>query len=134
MKSFITACALALMWLSVSLHAQEKEKKQDVLIMKRTANFDISGDGNASQWKSTDWIELLRRKGAADYYTRAKLLYSETGIYCLFSCEDEKVTATLKEDFANLWTEDVVEIFFWPDESMPLYFEYELSPLKSSRL
>jgi hypothetical protein len=129
MKSFITACALALMWLSVSLHAQEKEKKQDVLIMKRTANFDISGDGNASQWKSTDWIELLRRKGAADYYTRAKLLYSETGIYCLFSCEDEKVTATLKEDFANLWTEDVVEIFFWPDESMPLYFEYELSPL-----
>ena len=30
--------------------------------------------------------------------------------------------------FADLWTEDVVEIFFWPDEEMPVYFEYELSP------
>jgi hypothetical protein len=35
----------------------------------------------------------------------------------------------LKEDFADLFKEDVVEIFFWPDESTSLYFEYELSPL-----
>jgi hypothetical protein len=27
-----------------------------------------------------------------------------------------------------LYNEDVVEIFFWTDESKPLYFEYELSP------
>jgi hypothetical protein len=28
-----------------------------------------------------------------------------------------------------LWEEDVYEVFFWTDESAPLYFEYEISPL-----
>ncbi len=97
--------------------------------IRKTADFEISGNGAAKEWKEADWISLEKRKGVADYTTRAKLLYSETGIYVLYSCQDKKITATLKEDFANLWTEDVVEIFFWPDESVPLYFEYELSPL-----
>lgn len=35
----------------------------------------------------------------------------------------------MKEDFLDLWHEDVVEVFFWTDESAPIYFEYELSPL-----
>lgn len=129
MKSLIPTLSFLLLSLQACLYAQEAEKKQDVLIIKPTANFDISGDGTASQWAATDWIPLERRKGSIDYYTRAKLLYSATGIYGLFSCEDKKITATLKEDFSNLWTEDVVEIFFWPDTSVALYFEYELSPL-----
>jgi hypothetical protein len=129
MKSSIVFFGLVLFFIPACLHGQTTENKADTLIVKRTTNFDISGEGNAPQWESTDWIQLIRRKGTTDYNTRAKLLYSETGVYCLFSCEDKKITATLKEDFARLWTEDVVEIFFWPDESAPLYFEYELSPL-----
>ena len=39
------------------------------------------------------------------------------------------MTSTLKEDFADLFDEDVVEAFFWTDENVPMYFEYELSPL-----
>jgi hypothetical protein len=42
---------------------------------------------------------------------------------------DRKVTATLEEDFADLWHEDVFEFFLWPDEKETLYFEYEISPL-----
>ncbi len=57
------------------------------------------------------------------------MLYSERGLYVLFFCDDDSITATLTDDFANLYNEDVVEVFFWPDESTPLYFEYELSPL-----
>jgi hypothetical protein len=57
------------------------------------------------------------------------MLYSDSGIYCLYHCEDNKITATLKEDFLDLWNEDVVEAFFWTDESIAIYFEYELSPL-----
>ena len=34
----------------------------------------------------------------------------------------------MKADNMNLWEEDVVEVFLWPDESFPVYFEYELSP------
>jgi hypothetical protein len=29
----------------------------------------------------------------------------------------------------DLWNEDVFEVFLWPDERYPVYFEYEISPL-----
>ena len=35
----------------------------------------------------------------------------------------------MKADYLNLWEEDVVEVFLWTDETFPVYFEYELSPL-----
>jgi len=56
-------------------------------------------------------------------------LYSETGIYFLFYCEDQKLTATFTEDNKPLFKEDVVEIFLMPDPTIPAYLEYELSPL-----
>ena len=121
-----------LLWiilLAPSAYLWAQDNSLQTLLVKRTDNFDISGSGTARPWSTTEWISLQRRKGTADYITRGKLLYSETGIYALFSCQDQKITATLKEDFAKLWTEDVVEIFFWPDETTPIYFEYELSPL-----
>ncbi len=34
-------------------------------------------------------------------------------------------------DMADLWTQDVAEVFIWPDESTPLYLEYEISPFAS---
>jgi hypothetical protein len=113
--------------ISGTLHAQPN--RTDALVVKTTANFEISGKGDAPEWNNAAWISLEKRKGPGTYVTRAKLLHSPTGVYALFSCEDKKITATLQQDFANLWTEDVVEIFFWPDESTPVYFEYELSPL-----
>ena len=109
--------------------AQQNSPADDALVIKATANFDISGKGDGPEWSAADWIVLEKRKGPGDYVTRAKLLYSTTGVYALFSCDDKSITATFQEDFADLWTEDVVELFFWTDESTPLYFEYELSPL-----
>jgi len=99
------------------------------LMVKRTADFELTGDGTAQAWKSAAWFPLTKRKGPAEYQTRAKLIYSDTGIYCVIDCSDKKITSTFSEDFADLWKEDVVEIFLWTDESTPLYFEYELSPL-----
>lgn len=101
----------------------------ETLTVKSTTDFDLDGTGGAKEWKPAEWITLEKNKGAKTYSTRVKLLYSETGIYGLFFCEDEKITATKTQDFTDLWKEDVIEIFFWTDESTPLYFEYELSPL-----
>ncbi|HEV7378337.1 MAG TPA: carbohydrate-binding family 9-like protein, partial [Dyadobacter sp.] len=63
------------------------------------------------------------------YTTRVKVLYSQKGMYFLFDCEDKRLTSTIMEDFGTLFKEDVVEVFLWPDTSVPIYFEYELSPL-----
>lgn len=109
---------------------QSNDNAENTLKVSKTEDFEFSGDGSAKQWNQAEWIAMPQRKAEGKtYQTDVKLLYSETGIYCLFRCEDDKVTATLTEDFADLWEEDVVEIFFWPDEKLPVYFEYELSPL-----
>ncbi len=99
-----------------------------VLKIQSTNDFEITGDSNSIAWKQTTWVAIPYREGSKKYQTKVKLLYSAKGVYCLFYCEDEKITSTLKEDFADLYIEDVVEVFFWTDEATPLYFEYELSP------
>lgn len=100
------------------------------MIVKHTTDFEVTGDGQAQNWEAADWVTIPQR-GSAEFRrtTRMKALYSDTGIYFLFDCEDEILTATMREDFMDLWKEDVVEVFLWPEESFPAYFEYELSPL-----
>jgi len=101
-----------------------------VLHIPQTEDFIINGRGNASAWKKAAWEPLhLRVTDGHQYDTRIKMLYSRTGLYVLMEAEDRTLTATMKEDFLDLWKEDVFEFFLWPDERYPVYFEYEISPL-----
>jgi hypothetical protein len=101
-----------------------------ILKAKHTSDFTVTGDGTAPNWNNTEWLVLPQRnKASFTYATKVKVLYSDAGIYCLYDCEDKKIGATLKEDFLDLYNEDVVEAFFWTDETIPMYLEYELSPL-----
>lgn len=140
---------LSIVWLcflACPLAAQNYPGADDsVLYVKNTADFAITGDGSAANWSDAVWNNLPRRSrkiltqmgwnvpssGNDDsgHHTLFKILYSARGIYCLFKCDDSAISATLKKDFLNLYDEDVVEVFLRPDTSMPLYFEYELSPL-----
>jgi hypothetical protein len=99
--------------------------------VRKTTDFTITGTGNAPNWNFTDWINMTRQEYSTPkkLSTQVKILYSERGIYFLFRCEDEKITASLEQDFAPLFREDVIEVFIQPDRSLPVYLEYELSPL-----
>lgn len=98
--------------------------------VKKTDDFQVTGDGGDPAWQRTDWISLNPRAGASHEYTaRFKVLYSDTGIYFLFHGTDRILTASMQNDFDDLWNEDVFEVFLWPDETYPVYFEYEISPL-----
>lgn len=108
---------------------QENEGK---MLVKKTDDFKITGNGSSENWDRSEWHELIQRRNhdrSAGYKTEIKLLYSDTGIYILYRNEDRVLNATFEEHFSELWHEDVVEAFFWTDESTPDYFEYELSPL-----
>jgi len=105
------------------------DQRVDTLRVKHTADFEIKGDGNAPGWNDVQWLDLPKSSGNVSYKTQVKMLYSDSGLYCLYHCEDNKITATLHDDFLDLWNEDVIEAFFWTDESNVIYFEYELSPL-----
>jgi hypothetical protein len=98
--------------------------------VKECQDFKVTGDGSSSAWSGTEWLPVAQQgPGPLVYGTKVKVLYSGTGVYFLFNCEDTKLTCTLQGDFLDLFNEDVVEVFLWPDESFPVYFEYEVSPL-----
>jgi len=107
-----------------------QEPAARVLRVRQTEDFTVNGSGDASAWKATEWEPLhLRVTDGQQYQTRVKMLYSKTGLYILMEAEDRTITATMNEDFLDLWNEDVFEFFLWPDERYSVYFEYEISPL-----
>lgn len=132
---------------STFIFAQQQPALPGSLKIKYTPDFSITGKGTDTAWNKAAWNELHPRKfteqknmegqlqanellqAVPHYTTRFKILYSENGIYCLYECEDSTITATITSDFGELYKEDVVEIFLWPDTSVTSYFEYELSPL-----
>ena len=113
-----------------SNRALSQSPADNILIIKKCNDFEVTGDGSSAEWNKTDWVELMQQgPDESPYTTRAKVLYSETGIYFLYDCVDKKLNVTLEGDFLNLFREDVVEFFLWTDERYPIYFEYEISPL-----
>jgi hypothetical protein len=121
---------LFILFLTVLLNVAVSAQTAATVIIKGCQDFTVTGDGNSDVWKATEWIKLNPQgSGNIDYETKVKVLYSSTGIYFLFRCQDEKLTTTMQADNMNLWEEDVVEVFLWTSEDFPVYFEYEISPM-----
>jgi|OpeIllAssembly_1097287.scaffolds.fasta_scaffold443628_1 hypothetical protein len=128
MKKLFTLLLILVMPLLVSCQITKQNPQE--LVIKKSSDFTVTGDGSAKNWDITDWIVIPARSGSElTWTTKVKVLYSGTGIYFLFDCQDKKLTAAMDADFLDLWKEDVVEVFLWTDESTPAYFEYEISPL-----
>jgi hypothetical protein len=109
-------------------HAQTVERPR--LSVKPAEDFEVTGTGEHAAWRQAEWTPLRKRQpDGHPYESRFKTLYSRTGMYFLMEGTDRKLTATMKEDFMDLWNEDVFEVFLWTDERYPVYFEYEISPL-----
>ena len=98
-------------------------------IVSSIPDFVLTGDGTAEPWNTVPWLVMPRVTGEARFLTRCKLGRSATGLYLLADCADDRLDCSLTCDGADLFTEDVVEWFLQPDPSMPLYLEYEISPL-----
>src|SRR5687767_6072890 len=111
-----------------AVHAQPADRPR--LTVKPAPDFEVTGKGDHAAWSQVEWTALRRRQADGHPYdTRFKVLYSTTGLYFLMDGTDKTQVATMKEDFMDLWNEDVYEVFLWTDERHPIYFEYEISPL-----
>ena len=107
-----------------------KGPDERVLQVPRAEDFQVTGQGDNPAWQKARWEPLhARSRDGHPHQTRVKVLYSKTGLYVLMEGADREITATMKEDFLDLWNEDVFEFFLWPDPRHPVYFEYEISPL-----
>jgi len=117
-------------WLALTKQAARAQPAAKVLHVRPTEDFTVTGNGDAAAWVAVPWEPLaVRTTERRPYQTRVKTLYSKTGLYVLMEAEDRTLTATMNEDFLDLWNEDVFEFFLWPDERYTVYFEYEISPL-----
>jgi hypothetical protein len=133
MSARILLATVAILVLAVAPPGGAADPKTDgrpEMKVRPTYDFEVTGDGANAAWKNAEWQSLHRReKDGHPYETRVKVLYSKKGLYVLMDGTDRKLTTTMTEDFLNLWTEDVYEVFLWTDEKHPVYFEYEISPL-----
>ena len=69
-------------------------------------DFEISGAGEHSAWRRPEWTALRRRQpDGPPYESRFKMLYSTTGLYFLMDGVDRTLTASMNEDFMDLWKE-----------------------------
>jgi cellulose/xylan binding protein with CBM9 domain len=113
-----------------AVRVQTQTGERPHLSVKPAQDFEVTGKGEDASWGKTEWTALGRRQADGHPYdTRFKMLYSPTGLYFLMDGTDRKLTASLDDDFLDLWNEDVFEVFLWTDERYPMYFEYEISPL-----
>ena len=127
---FLTLLFLASRATGSRASANTQTEPRPTLQVKPTDDFEVTGAGEQAAWRATEWTALRRREsGGHPYESRFKMLYSNTGLYFLMEGTDRKLTATMTEDFMDLWHEDVFEVFLWPDERSPIYLEYEISPL-----
>ncbi|MDX2226321.1 MAG: carbohydrate-binding family 9-like protein [Verrucomicrobiae bacterium] len=117
---------LILLGCAGSLLAQTEPPEYRVI---RTTDFDPGSPGSAAFWDKAAWMAVPPLNTAlTGYATRARLLYSDRGLYVQIECQDPLLTAHPRGDFESLYLEDVAEVFLQPDPGSPVYFEYEISP------
>ena len=112
----------ALLWLGLAGcvvegpdRSSNEHLRGDSVTVRKTEDFDVSGDGSNAAWSRTAWTSLRRRQeDGHPYEARFKLLYSESGVYVLMDGTDTMLTTTGRKDFEHLWEEDVYEAFLWP--------------------
>jgi hypothetical protein len=119
-----------------SLIAQTKGKSEEnllqsePLIIRNCEDFKIDGSGENKAWSQTKWEYLTKLdQGGRDYESKFKMLFSSTGLYILFEGGDDRITTKDYNDFDNIFDGDVFEVFFHPDSSVSVYFEYEVNQL-----
>lgn len=99
------------------------------LQVKKSKDFQITGDGSSKEWELANWVLLNKINSEGDnYQSKFKIMYSEQGIYLLFNGEDNKLTTKDYKDMDHLWFGDVFEAFFYPDPKKSTYFEFQVNP------
>ncbi len=136
-RRFRLVSALVVMLLSVfstgaipQLPAAPTNVDDSTLLVKRTGDFSVTGDGSNPAWSKTVWHSLTKLdRSGPDYGGRFKILYSDSGIYVLFAGGDKRITTDKLEDMSEIYEGDAFEVFMLPDTARGVYFEYEINPV-----
>lgn len=109
-----------------------------VVCPKRPANAappTVDGRLDDDAWASAVVVQL-RDAATGEEPRRAtsvRLLWDDTSLFFGFNCDDDdpKPNATMNQRDANLWEEEVVEMFLSPTGELHTYAELEVNPLNT---
>jgi Carbohydrate-binding family 9 len=125
--------ALMQMLVAAGLYGQSAQSPacgEDTAFIRRTPDFLITGRGDDSAWSKTSWQNFIKiDSGGKNYRSQSKMLYSDKGLYLLFTGDDQKISTRNYKDDEEIYEGDVFEFFLQADSTKPAYFEYEINQL-----
>lgn len=98
---------------------------------KATGPMLIDGKLDEPCWANAVEVtgfRIAETQGLARTQARVKLLYDDTALYLGGVIEDQDLYADLVGRDQMCWENDVLEIFLWPDEKSPSYYEFQMTP------
>ena len=67
------------------VHVKAQANDASTIAVKKTKDFSLTGLGDAAAWKTTSFTKLNKKlTNGVNYTTPFKILYSDSGIYCLY--------------------------------------------------
>lgn len=98
--------------------------------IKISTPVNMTGDLNDPAWDQTQpaALSLVDTSGPPKQGTTVRFLYDNACLYVRFDCEDTYVWGTKTERDAPIYTEECVELFISPGNSLHQYYEINLSP------
>jgi len=158
-KLLILICCVSLLTLSCFANADKEikpvppkgswTKKSVYKCMKATCEITLDGRVDEAAWKNAVVIPNLWQanfwyygsgKDVKGFWTtqktKVRLLYDEKYVYISAEMEDTDLLAMTTTDDAEFkydGTDDLLEIFFQPDNKKPGYYEFHVSPSNCTR-
>lgn len=129
-KTIRLLCWTALEGWGISLFAGELPR---VVCPKRPAEVSaptVDGKLEEPMWKlaTTATLHDAATGEKPKRSTHIRLFWDETYLYFGFECEDNDPRAAMTQRDANLWEEEVVEMFLSPSGELHTYAELEVNP------
>lgn len=131
MKLLISIWIIVVTYSNIAAQVENGPKEVIPLIVRKCSDFNLTGTGDNSEWKKTEWnyLSQVDTFNTRIYSSKFKILYSVKGVYVLFNGDDDKITTQYDTNFGDLYNADVFEVFFHTDPKMPFYLEYEINQL-----
>ncbi len=99
------------------------------------ATSPITVDGDDNEWariaRTSNWVDPVSGDPVSGLHSWAKLLRDETSLYVWMHARDLDIWSTLTSRDANLWEEEVLELYLDPGQDGRDYVELQLNPLNT---
>ena len=81
---FLTALLASFATSLAAQPSQSINPADQIMPVVHCSDFEFTGDGDEPMWNSAGWTDLNAQTHSVNYLTRFKIMYSDSGIYCLF--------------------------------------------------